>query len=127
MIGNLANHARFFAFMNLGVLRSIGFKSFFFRPLLNFYSPFTQENGIIYTSGYAKKYLKNKEPFNNGLHKKYGSSVADNMDRLFLETNNKPYTMILSGQHEGKIILKDYFNDDSRLLAQYGVIVYTKA
>lgn len=26
-----------------------------------------------------------------------------------------------------QIILKDYFNDDSRLLAQYGVIVYTKA
>ncbi len=80
---------------------------------LGFYSPFIQENGIIYTAGYAKQLAPETDFFTSLLPEGVSISNQYNFDQYYLQTRKKKYTKIEPGEHQARIVLEDYFGNRS--------------
>lgn len=82
---------------------------------LNFYAPFSQENGIIYTAGYTKQLQKEVKHYSSLFPDVLESSNTPNLDQHYLQFQKNSYTMINSGNHHCRIVLEDYFNNQTTI------------
>lgn len=82
---------------------------------LPFYHSFNEEQGILYTMGYADSLSKQTNYLSWLLPEPLSTSPMAEFDNLYLQMLRKPFTILQPGDHSLRIDLLDYFGNKTTI------------
>lgn len=88
---------------------------------LPFYASLRQEEGILYSLGYADSLARQTEYLSLFLEGPLSESPMAKFDKDYLSEIKKPYEVVTPGKHEINIILEDFNGNEAKILVDLNI------